>query len=91
MEDKIRLLADLLRQTKQDHGKAYADTQGKDPEWPIWYADYLADKLPAHLGVTLTRSDIVYLMVHLSQQQPLAAPGADWADYYARYLLQRYD
>lgn len=90
MEDKIRRLADLLGKTKQAHLEAYIETNGADPEWPTWYADYLVDKLPEHLGVALTRSDIADQMVHLSQKQPQDAPDADWARYYAQSLLQQY-
>ena len=36
-------LANLLNETAEDHHKAA--TNGEDAEWPIWYANYLLDKL----------------------------------------------
>jgi hypothetical protein len=38
-------LADLLNETAEAHHKAFAATDGVDDEWPIWYADYLVDKM----------------------------------------------
>lgn len=90
MEDKITALAELFRQTGHAHHQAYLATDGADPDWPIWYADYLHDKLPTYLGVTLTRSDIIYILMSLNYQQKAEAPGSEWARYYARALIQRY-
>jgi len=90
MEEKVNALAELFRQTGQAHHQAYIATDGTDPDWPIWYADYLFDKLPAHLGVKLNKSDIIYLIIGLDHTQKSEAPGADWARYYARTLLLRY-
>ena len=38
-------LAKLLNETAEAHHKAFAATEGEDPDWPIWYADYLLDKM----------------------------------------------
>jgi hypothetical protein len=38
-------LANLLNETAEAHPKAFAATNGEDAEWPIWYADYILDKL----------------------------------------------
>lgn len=90
METKIAALAELFRQTGHAHHQAYIATDGADEDWPIWYANYLYDKLPAHLGVTLTRSDIVYTLMRLDKELKSEAPGADWAKFYARSLVTRY-
>jgi hypothetical protein len=47
-DDNERLtdeLANLLDETAEAHHKAFAPTEGKDPDWPLWYADYLLEKL----------------------------------------------
>ncbi|MBZ0276799.1 MAG: hypothetical protein K8I60_11675 [Anaerolineae bacterium] len=90
MENKIAALGELFRQTGHAHHQAYLATDGADEDWPIWYANYLYDKLPAHLGVTLTRSDIVYALMRLDKELKSEAPGADWSKYYARSLVTRY-
>ena len=65
-------------------------TDGFDLEWPIWYADFLLDRLLPLLEASMTRSELIYLLVHLSKIQPADAPGAKWSRYYARYLAERY-
>ena len=80
-------LADLLRQTGHDHHQAYLETNGEDPEWALWYAEYLVDKLPAHVGRTLTRSEIVYLLWAASQAHETNASEA-WPEFYASFMLE---
>lgn len=90
MEDKINALAELFRQTGHAHHQAYLATNGDDPDWAIWYADYLYDKLPAHLGVKLHKSQLIYVLMDLDFEQRAKAPQANWARYYARMLITRY-
>lgn len=90
MEGKIQAIADLLSETQRAHHQAYIDTDGFDPEWPIWYADYLSHRLPPLLGTNMPKSELIYLLVHLSKIQPAEAPDASWSHYYARYLVERY-
>jgi hypothetical protein len=90
MKEKIQELTDLFTQTEHAHRRAFSETDGFDIEWPIWYADYLIDRLPPLLEASMSRSDVVYLLVHLSRIQPAEAPGANWSRYYARYLVERY-
>ena len=80
----------LLMETGQAHHRAYIETDGVDPEWPLWYAEYLMDRLPAVLGRELTKSEIVYCLVDLSKKQPVIAPQAWWPDFYADYFLEKY-
>jgi len=80
----------LFEQTGKAHHHAFAATDGADADWPIWYAEYLMDKLPSLLGASFTKSELVYLLVRLSKEQALDAPGAKWPRYYARYLVERY-
>ncbi len=83
-------LAALLKETGHAHHQAFIATDGADPEWPLWYADYLERKLPDLLGVSLTKSEIVYLLVLLSKQQPVEAPGLAWTEYYATSIVGEY-
>ena len=90
MEDRIKKLAALFVETGRAHHQAYIETDGADPDWAIWYADYLHDKLPNHIGATLTKSEIIYQLMRMSYVQAQDAPSADWGRYYARFLLERY-
>ena len=89
LEDKIKALADLFRQTSAAHHEAFKATDGEDADWPLWYAEYWVEKLPIHLGVKLAKTDIVYAIMRLDKEVKSEAPGAEWARYYAKSLLNR--
>lgn len=80
----------LFQKVWQKHHEAFRETDGADPEWPLWYADWLVDKLSALLGTNLTKSEIVYLLVHLDKEYGREAPDMPWWRYYARFFARRY-
>lgn len=90
MEDNIEQIAALLEETQHSHHQAYLSSDGYDPDWPLWYAGYLLDKLPPILQVDLTKSELTYWMVYLSKRDPLEAGDDPWANYYARVLVNEY-
>ncbi len=83
-------LETLFREVGKKHHEAFLDTDGVDPEWPLWYADRLTDRLPALLGDDLTKSELVYLLVHLSKKQADEAPDMPWPRYYAEFFATHY-
>lgn len=80
-------LAELFQQAKQAHLQAYQKTDGADPEWPLWYADYLLEPLREILQADLTKSELVYLLVRVDREQRESAPQANWTEYYADFCL----
>ncbi|HJW91594.1 MAG TPA: hypothetical protein VJ436_13205 [Anaerolineales bacterium] len=84
-------LAKLFKETIEGHKQAFAETEGYDPDWPIWYAEQLHAPLSALLQAKFTRSELVYLLVRVEKERQLEAPGAEWTGYYARFFLERYD
>lgn len=91
-EEMITKLAELFMETGHAHHQAFIETDGADPDWPLWYADYLMaeDRLNSLLGVEFVKSELVYVLMHLSFVQPLEAPGAKWPRYYGKELVRRY-
>lgn len=85
--DTHQQLMELFHQAKQAHFQAHIDTDGADPEWPLWYADYLLEPLRRILQVDMTKSELVYLLVKVDREQRESAPQADWTDYYATFCL----
>ena len=79
-------LADLLQGTGAAHHQAFIETNGFDPEWPLWYAEHLEDKLPAHIGRVVTRSEIVFLLWSAMKAQAEEESAEPWPEYYARFL-----
>jgi hypothetical protein len=48
--DSVDGLADALRRAKAAHGKYEEETGKPDPDWPEWYARYLADEAAGQDG-----------------------------------------
>ena len=80
-------LAELLRDTGHRHHTAFAEADGADPEWPLWYAAYLQARLWDQLGRLLTRSEIIYCLV-ASDREAREKGIADWPQLYAERLLE---
>ena len=89
-QTKQEALAALLRETNSAHHNAYIATDGDDPDWPIWYAEYLRDRLACLLQADFTRSELVYLLITLDRELKTRAPGAEWVGYYIRWFMDRY-
>lgn len=83
---EIDEVAALLRGTAQAHHEAFAATDGADPEWPLWYAEYLAPRLGELFGSEITRSQLVHSLLSAEE----TAGGSDWAESYASVLLERH-
>ena len=80
-------LAELLREAGRRHHAAFAESDGADPEWALWYAAYLQARLWDRLGRLLTRSEIVYSLIG-SDREAREKGIADWPPLYAERLLE---
>jgi NAD(P)H-hydrate epimerase len=90
MTDKKQQIAELLLQTGNEHHTEYYGVDGDDPDWPLWYAEYLHGRLPPFLGKELTVSELTYLMVDLDRQFRAQESESEWNQFYAAKLLKRY-
>jgi hypothetical protein len=62
MHDVEALIA-LLTEAGEAHHDAFIESDGADPEWPLWYAEYLEPRLRRLIGYTGTRSELVARLV----------------------------
>ena len=83
-------LANLLNETAEAHHEAFAATEGEDADWPIWYADYLLDKMRQMLKAKFTKSEFIYLLVSAEKKNGVVTPGAYWPRFYANFIISRY-
>ncbi len=90
MDDVKSALVALLREAGPAHHQAYIETDGDDPDWPIWYAGYLRDRLNKLLGLGLTKTQYVVLLVEFERTRTGMEPAPDWATFWAEQLLARY-
>ena len=84
---------DLVRvyeQTGHAHHEAFAAVDGVDPDWAIWYAEYLKPRFDEILEVELTKSEIVVLVQSLQQEHEARAAQEPWARFYAAQTFERF-
>ncbi len=82
-------IAELFKKIGSDHHQAFIETDGEDPEWPLWYAEYLLDKLGPLLNTKFTKSELVCLILTAENQRAEKAPSSDWPVYYADFFIQK--
>ncbi len=85
--DRAAALADLLAETGRQHHEAFIDTDGADPEWPLWYANYLSGRIDAFVDVPPTTSKLVQCLVNAADAHATEAPDEPWPSFYAEYIL----
>ena len=87
-QEQTNKLAELLKQTAAAHHEAFAATDGEDPDWAIWYADQLCDRLPPFLAAPITRSRIVQCLMATADEHEAVDPEAPWTEFYAARILE---
>ncbi len=90
-QDIVERLTALFSQAGRAHRDAFVDAGGTDPEWPLWYAEYLAGPINEMLGTKMTKSELCYLLVSADRERKMLAPGSDWHRYFARFFADRYE
>jgi hypothetical protein len=92
IDDRARRVADLLHEAAETHHVVYRITDGDDPDWASWYADWLLDlsELSEVLGTRPVRSNLVHALVELDRRHAAEAPGEQWEPWYAKRLVERF-
>ncbi len=92
MDDRSTQVAALLHEAAETHHRVYRIVDGDDPDWASWYADWLLrlSELPALLGATPVRSELVYTLVKLDKDFAREAPAGPWEAFYAAELLHAF-
>ena len=85
-------IADLLHEASETHHVVFRITDGDDPDWASWYADWLLDhsELAELLGASPVRSHLVHALVELDRAYAADEPDERWEDVYARGLVARF-
>lgn len=88
--DLLQQIENLLTETAESHHQAFITTEGEDPEWPLWYAEHLLEKMRSLLNAKFTKSELVYMLVSAEKENGCEAPGAEWTRFYAKFFSERY-
>ena len=91
--ETARRIAELLHEAAETHHVVYRITDGDDPDWASWYADWLLDlsELPELLRARPVRSHLVHALVELDRELTAASPDERSEDWYAARLAGRLD
>ena len=78
-------VADLLHEAAETHHVVYRITDGDDPDWASWYADWLLDhsELPELLGTRPVRSHLLHALVQLDRDYTASGSSERWEEWYA--------
>jgi NAD(P)H-hydrate epimerase len=76
-------LAALVQECGEAHHKAYAESDGADPDWALWYAPWLQARSEELSG--RTRSELTYLLVKADKARADAG-DEPWPELFARIL-----
>lgn len=87
MSDQTERLATLLRETAKAHHAAFAAVNGEDPDWAIWYADYLHPKIES-FRFGITKAHLVECLLKADLEHAARGEGRDWAEFYAALFLE---
>lgn len=86
--EQILDLTELLKEVGPAHHQAFIETDGYDLEWPMWYADFMHDKIMDILDVEFTKSELIFLLVSADLEHQDEEPESDWPPYYAKFLSE---
>jgi hypothetical protein len=85
-------IGELLHEVAETHHVVYRITDGEDPDWASWYADWLIrlSGLPEIVGRVPVRSDLVHLLVDLDRRYLSDQPAEPWESWYAGRLVEHF-
>jgi len=85
-------ISDLLHEAAETHHVVYRITDGDDPDWASFYADWLLEhsELPQELGAAPVRSHLVHALVQLDRDFTAQRPAGRWEDFYANALVAQF-
>ena len=82
-------LVELLREAGRAHHKAFAATDGADPDWPTWYADYLKEPFAEQLDLDFEKCRLTQCLMNADVEHQARSRDSDWAEYYADQIVER--
>lgn len=83
-------LVDLFDEASKAHHDAFANRDGVDPEWPLWYADYLQNPINSAVDGELLKSRLIYCLMDADYEHRVRAPDTNWQAFYAGEFITRF-
>jgi hypothetical protein len=83
-------LARLFQMAGSAHHAAFAATNGDDPDWPAWYAAWLAPALTELLGQAIPTAALAGDLRSVDAAHRATGAGTSSPAFYADWFLQAY-
>ena len=92
LADARASIRNLLHEAAELHHQVWRSTDGEDPDWASWYADWLTNhsELPGLLPRPPVRSELTWLLVDLDRRRTAAGDDVPWEDFYADGLIAHF-
>jgi hypothetical protein len=79
-------LEEVLAAAGPAHHAAFVETDGDDPDWPLWYAEHTLEEVRALLGLSdLTLSRLTWAFVGAADAHA-SDPSTPWPAAYAAWF-----
>ncbi len=83
-------LTELFTETAMAHHEAFVATDGNDPEWPIWYADYLQEPISEVLHNRFLKSSLIYCMMNADFEYTAREVDVPWQKFYSDHFIEHF-
>jgi len=83
-------IGQLLLDTGGAHHKAFEVSDGADPEWPIWYAEYTKDTFAEQFGMSFSKSQLIYCLMNADYEYQAREPDVEWPEFFANEIVERF-
>ena len=85
-DDLIDAIVEVLRDAASAHHRAFAHVNGDDPDWPRWYAQYVAPRLGPLLRRPIDVNELIDELRRLDQEYHARGGQQKWPEFYANRL-----
>ena len=79
-----------LLDTGRTYHKAFEVSDGVDPDWPIWYAEYAKDTFTEKFGMNVSKSQLIYCLMNADFEYQARVPDIEWPEFYTNKIAERF-
>lgn len=91
MQKQRQAMIEIFEQSGKAHALAFTLVDGEDPDWALWYAEFLQQPLSKILGQNLTRTQVALCLIAAEEErQTVHGKDHPWPELYADHFVQRY-
>jgi len=83
-------LSAIFTEVEMAHHKAINGADNNDPEWPIWYADYLQEPLSEVFHNRFLKSSLIYCLMNANLEHISEAADIPWQQFYSRHFIEHF-